>query len=219
LAFSFLASSAHAQFWGVGGTGAEWFDVEWWWTSVFGLEEDWMKAPAIIYNFIIPFIAIFAISLGIIKQLRIFHRNPNIEAVIAFTMAFSTLPSHAFVTLVSWSLAAMGGYAYIAFLALFFIGTTFAFLIKWRGWSGEYAAAGAYVRSLQGMQEQISEIQDQRTTINQSKSNLIERMESGSITQAAYTKRINQLDKQIAELDKEEARMSSRLRTLKRTAP
>jgi hypothetical protein len=103
----------------------EFWSIEYLWKDVFGFPADWIQPRNLIFNFIVPFIALFAVILGMLRNLRIFPRTPSIEIVIAFAMAFMTLPSHIFVVFVSWSLSVAGMWAYVLFLAMFVGGSWF----------------------------------------------------------------------------------------------
>jgi len=98
------------------------YSVEYLWEEVFGLPAEWMIPRNFIFNFMVPFLALFAVCLGMIRAIGMFRRSPNIEVVLAFSMAFLTLPSKWFIWFVAGSLAFAGGYAYILFLIMFFIG-------------------------------------------------------------------------------------------------
>ncbi|MEM5794289.1 MAG: hypothetical protein QXS48_01410 [Candidatus Aenigmatarchaeota archaeon] len=129
--FSSLAVSVKAQEYG------DFWSVEYFWTKVFGLPEEWMPTQNIrnfIFNFMVPFLALYAIILGILRQLRIFWRTPAIEIVVAFAFAFSTLPSKAFITYVYITMALGTVAAYTIFLILFIGGWalySLAYLRKW----------------------------------------------------------------------------------------
>jgi hypothetical protein len=97
------------------------------------IPQDAFKSPGnFIFLLLVPFIAVWAITLGFLKQLRIFPRSPSIETIIAFTMAFATLPSGILTYFVSYALAAAGGYATIMFFVMFFVGVTL-YTINWPG--------------------------------------------------------------------------------------
>jgi len=103
----------------------EWGDlysVEYLWEEVFGLPAEWMIPRNFIFNFMVPFLALFAVCLGMIRAIGMFRRSPNIEVVLAFSMAFLTLPSKWFIWFVSVSLGFMGGYAYVLFFIMFLLG-------------------------------------------------------------------------------------------------
>ena len=58
-------------------------------TNVFGIPQEWLTAQKLIFNVIIPFLALMAVCLGMLKHLRIFPRAQYVEVLLAFLMAFS----------------------------------------------------------------------------------------------------------------------------------
>ena len=132
-------------------------------TNVFGIPQEWLTVQKIIFNVIIPFIAIMAVSLGMLKQLRIFPRSTNIEILLAFVMAFSTLPTKAFVVFVGWSLAAMGIWAYIIFFLLFIVGSTIFGFMRGKGYVAEYKAS---VDVYNTIQKELQDVRDRRVDLN-----------------------------------------------------
>jgi len=98
------------------------YSVEYLWEEVFGLPAEWMIPRNFIFNFMVPFLALFAVCLGMIRAIGMFRRSPNIEVILAFAMAFMTLPSKFFVWFVSFTLGLAGMYSYILFLIMFFLG-------------------------------------------------------------------------------------------------
>jgi hypothetical protein len=122
---------------------AEWFDVDYLWGDVFGLPSDWLQPRMFLFNFLLPFIALMAICLGMLRSLRIFPRSPNLEILIAFVMAFMTLPSRGFISFVQVSLAFAGGWAYFWFLVMFMGGSALfsvGFLHREAGTMAMYSA-------------------------------------------------------------------------------
>ncbi|MEM7825395.1 MAG: hypothetical protein QW412_00870 [Candidatus Aenigmatarchaeota archaeon] len=89
-----------------------------------------------------PFLAIFAIILGILRQLEIFHRTPGVEMFIAFSMAFMTLPSKIFITIVSVTLGIAGVLSSLGFILLFILGSLL------------YSAGGLFFKPLGFLQQQ-----------------------------------------------------------------
>lgn len=116
-----------------------------------GLEESWLILPDLIWKFIVPFLAIWMICLGFLKQLGIFEKAPEfIGYVISLCMALATLPSHIFVVFVSFILGLSGVWATILFFCMFIVGAT---LYAWR-WGGGQRSAGAYIKILRTSEEE-----------------------------------------------------------------
>lgn len=119
-------------------------------SSILGIPDSWLVFPAFIYQFIIPFAALWVVAYGLIKQLRIFDRPRNFAGVIGFLIAFSTLgPSgylgifgpSAFYSFVSGTLGLAGAFAYLIFISLFFVGGG---LYWWGSVSRSRTSAGVY---------------------------------------------------------------------------
>ena len=117
-------------------------------TNVFGIPSEWLTVQKLIFNVIIPFLALMAVCLGMLKQLRIFPRAREVEFLLAFLMAFSTLPLKWFVTFVTWSLGAMGVWAYIIFFVLFMFGSLLFGITRGRGYVGELQASLSFYNQI-----------------------------------------------------------------------
>lgn len=76
----------------------------------------------LIFRLIVPFIAIWAITLGFMRTLRIFRNSPGLETIISFAMAFATLPTGVFVAFVGALLAFSGVWATMFFFGMFIVG-------------------------------------------------------------------------------------------------
>lgn len=127
------------------------WSVEYFWKEVFGLPEEWLPTQNMrnfIFNFMVPFLALYAIILGILRQLRIFWRTPAIEIVVAFAFAFSTLPSKIFITYVYLTLAFGAVVAYTIFLILFIGGWALYSLVYLRKWGGRADLLKHYRKSM-----------------------------------------------------------------------
>jgi len=203
---------------------AQWeYDINWLWTELFGLPEEWMQVPAIIYNFIIPFIAIFVICLGFLRVIRIFENVPNVEYVLAFCMAFSTLPVHAFVTIVSWTLGIMGGLSYVVFFILFILGLFFYLITRYKLWrvgTGEVDVRKAYIQATKDLLSQASHIRQQRASLNTRKRGLIRKLAHvapNSTDSDNIHNEIAKIDKRLAELEMMEDSLAERRRELKQS--
>jgi len=155
--FLVLITSAKAQEYG------ELWSLEYFWTQVFGLPAEWLPSQNLrnfIFNFMVPFLALFTILLGILRQIRIFWRTPAIEIVIAFAMAFLTLPSKIFIILVSLTLAFAGIWGYLMFLFMFIGGSLFYslyFVRRWRGRADIYKHFRSSMTHLSNEEKILSE--------------------------------------------------------------
>ena len=150
LTFFLLVNSVHAQ---------EFWSPEYLWTEILGLPQEWTQPREFLFKFMIPFIALYAILLGLLKSLRIFPTTSYINWVLAFAMAFMTLPSRIFVTIVGITLGFAGMFGYIIFLAMFFGGSYLyakGFLHKHAGIAATYKAYKESIRHMEKDEEILS---------------------------------------------------------------
>jgi len=123
--------------------------------GIFGLDPSWTQPKLFLFNFLLPFIALFAIILGTIRNIRIFPRSPTIEVAIAFIMAFMTLPSKGFILFVNVTLGIAGGFAYILFLGMFFFGSFFFAIGFGHRTLGEAGIWAAYNRERKRLEDEV----------------------------------------------------------------
>jgi len=91
-----------------------------------GLPSDWMYVPAIIYLFILPFAAIYTLVWAFLQSLGIFSNvSSSINRVLAFIIAFLTIPMGWFVKLVWVLFSFMGASSVVIFVATFVVGIFF----------------------------------------------------------------------------------------------
>lgn len=115
--FTLLVKSVKAQEFG------DFFSPQYLWTQVLGLPAEWVQPQQFLFNFVIPFIALYTIILGLLRNLRIFPMATYTNWVIAFAMAFMTLPSRIFVTIVGIVLGFAGIFGFFIFIVMFFVGS------------------------------------------------------------------------------------------------
>jgi len=91
-----------------------------------GLPQEWMYMPAIIYLFILPFAAIYALVWAFLQSLGIFTNVPSsINRVLAFIVAFLTIPMGWFVKMIWILFSFMGAWSVVIFVATFIVGVFF----------------------------------------------------------------------------------------------
>ncbi|MEM5872775.1 MAG: hypothetical protein QXV63_00905 [Candidatus Aenigmatarchaeota archaeon] len=79
--------------------------------------------PAFIYFFLLPFVAIYAITWAFLKQIKIFEGlGRNLEGLFAFIIAFMTLPMGTFILLVAFWFSVMGAFSVAVFVVMFLAG-------------------------------------------------------------------------------------------------
>ena len=99
--------------------------VSWVFISL-GLPEEWMYVPAIIYLFLLPFAAIYTLVWAFLQSLGIFANVPSsVNRVLAFIVAFLTIPMNSFVRMVWVLFSFMGIFSVVIFVATFIIGIFF----------------------------------------------------------------------------------------------
>jgi len=133
--------------------------------TMLGLPNEWMYVPAIIYLFILPFTAIFAIVWAFLQSLGIFtNLSPKINRLLAFIIAFLTIPIGWFTKLVWVLFSFMGAWSVVVFVATFIIGVFFrGFGVARREYS---LALKTYESVGKELENQISELQKKVDELN-----------------------------------------------------
>jgi len=94
--------------------------------KMLGLPETWLYVPAIIYLFILPFAAIYTLVWAFLQSLGIFTNVPSsVNRVLAFIIAFLTIPIGWFVKLVWVLFSFMGAWSVVIFVVTFVVGVFF----------------------------------------------------------------------------------------------
>lgn len=106
----------------------DFWSAEYFWTQVLVLPREWLPYESIqnfLMSFLVPFLGLYMILLGLIKKVEIFRGFKWIEATIAFVMTFLTLPSKIFITIVSIAFGVMGIWGFGVFFFVFVLGSYF----------------------------------------------------------------------------------------------
>ncbi|MEM5843915.1 MAG: hypothetical protein QXX07_02620 [Candidatus Aenigmatarchaeota archaeon] len=149
------------------------WSAEYLWKEVFGLPAEWLQPRNFLFNFLVPFLALYVMLLGLLRQLRIFWRTPAIEIVIAFAMAFMTLPSKIFLVYVQITLGLAGVWGYTMVLLMFIVGSLlyslgyifkpYAFLQRQRTMANIYKTykkgTESLEKQLEGIRAKIADVQ------------------------------------------------------------
>ena len=126
--------------------------------QMLGLPSEWMYVPAIIYLFILPFAAIYTLVWAFLQSLGIFTNVPSsVNRVLAFIIAFLTIPMGWFVKLVWVLFSFMGAWGVVIFVATFLVGVFFRGLTISRRELEEYKKF--VVRSKKEAQEIIKDLE------------------------------------------------------------
>jgi len=80
--------------------------------------------PAFLYFFLLPFVAIYAITWGFLTQIRIFgdENTRRLNPLLAFIITFLTLPMGIFLILLSFWFSVLGGFSIAVFVLMFLAG-------------------------------------------------------------------------------------------------
>ena len=121
-----------------------------------------------IYNLqSVPLIAIFAATLGLMREIKIFESSRNIQNTLAAVMAFSTIPTHALYLIVAVMLAINAYLSIFVFLGLFFIGGLGYFWEGLRKTQIRWTSANLYKSYKEGSDRLLQEIDAFRAKIAQ----------------------------------------------------
>ena len=136
-----------------------------------GLPQEWMYIPAIIYLFLLPFAAIYTLVWAFLQSLGIFTNVPSsVNRVLAFIIAFLTIPIGWFIKLVWILFSFMGAWSVVIFAATFIVGIFF------RGYGvvgKEYALALKTYESVH--KELVNKINELKKRVDELSSDDIER--------------------------------------------
>lgn len=116
---------------------------------------------------IFPFLALWVIIFGIMSEIRIFRRGQNIRIVLSFLIAIMAAPTGALVWVVKTLFALYGGFAFVIFIVLMFVGTALWGMATWGLWgSGSllkqdtWKKAGDRMKTSIKRQEKIRRLQE-----------------------------------------------------------
>ena len=89
-----------------------------------GLPSEWAYVPAIIYLFILPFAAIYALVWAFLTTLEIFvgPQSTKVNRLLAFIITFLTIPVGAFTRMVWVLFSFMGAWSVAIFAIMFIVG-------------------------------------------------------------------------------------------------
>ena len=157
LTSALLVSSVFAQSYN------QWFDTRYI-ADMLRISDSYLQGTNILWDLIIPFIAIMAICLGFLRTLRIFRNSAVLEGIIAFCMAFATLPSGIFVVIVNFMLGFSGTVAVVMFFAMFLVGVVLYSI----NWIGGTASAGSVERKLRDAYKRRAQLDEKMANLRQS---------------------------------------------------
>lgn len=176
-----------------------------------GVPPEWLYPPELIFNFIVPFLAIFAVVLFFMRAIRIMPYNSKLEAFISFLIAFSTLPTHVFFWLVSVMLQALGYLAFFAFVGLFAIGVAMYTTRKSIGWHQKIQRMNTHHRRIMMLEANLRREIDR---MDQREDDIKERMFEENISDSEF----NRLERELATIRKRKAELTDHLESARREA-
>jgi len=159
----------------------------WFLTDICGITGGWLTASKVLYMIILPFLSVWLIVYGFMAELRIFRRARKVNGLLAFLIAFSTLPTHLFFWYVNIIFNILGIWSVVAFGLIFLSGTWYYFIRRKSDWVSEASIAQTEAAGLKS-------IRDELKTLLRQKKELAEEI--------SYEKDPKKLDKLIGLRDK-----------------
>lgn len=156
--------------------------------GLFGFPPSWVVFPNFIWYALVPFLGIFTIVYGFLKELRIFKRTRWSIPVLAFLITFSTMPLRIFVLLVNFMFQFLGAWSVGIFGFIFFIGTLYYAKLRKADWGTAVASAQLENEALESARKDLKNLYEERSII------------ISDITDAKG-KRLNELTEKLEKLD------------------
>jgi len=123
----------------------------------FGLPEEAVKFPNIIWRVITPFLSVWLIVYAFMKELRIFRRTRWINGILSLLIVISTIwPLGFFISVVNWLFSFLSIWAVIVFVAMFTVGVYFLYIKRSHEWGTGAAVAGAHQDMVKGLKDDLA---------------------------------------------------------------
>jgi len=158
--------------------------------EVFRFPSDWVEFPKFVKYVLVPFLGIFTIVYGFLRELRIFKRTKWSIPVLTFLITFSTMPLGFFVTIVNWVFQILGTWSVLMFGFIFFIGVLYYAKVRKAEWGSAVASAQIENEVLDSIRKHLKEFYEER-------SDLVAEMAD------ARGKRLQDLSARIQKIDEE----------------
>ncbi len=109
--------------------------------TALGFPTGWLRPDTFIWYAFLPLLGVTMVVYGLLTVINIFGRNrPGFYFLLAFLIAFSTIPMGLFVVFVSLIFSFIGTWSMLIFVALFIGGTIYFFIARTKSWrAGEFA--------------------------------------------------------------------------------
>jgi len=134
--------------------------------NVFTQQNVEMETYTVLQYLFFPFISLWLILYGILIELRIFRKRDALNGLLAFFIAIVASVTGGLVIAVRWIFMAMGGYGFLAFAALFFVGVTMWVGARFLEWGVPGFSRGGFGRHFKqsqkvfGIEREIGRQQD-----------------------------------------------------------
>jgi len=128
-----------------------------------GLPPEWLRVPQVFWYVILPFITVFTVVYGLMKELRIFrHVTNKIYVVLAFCFSMLLLPSGVLTYIVVNLYAFGAAFAAITFGVVFMLGVVlWGLATSWRWW-GDVTYERALTNNINYMYKNLREMERQK---------------------------------------------------------
>jgi len=131
------------------------------WKGLFGFDPAWLNEPRqLVINAIIPPLAIFVIFLGMMRAIRLNQFMGNMDVAIALVVMFATLFTGGLAWLNTYVLAAMGQFAFFAFVSMFGVGVVFYWIGYYRERKLQSGLHASYLRDANSLEVRIKKIRE-----------------------------------------------------------
>jgi len=110
---------------------------------------------------VFPFLALWMIIFGIMSEIRIFRRSQTTRIILTFLIAVMAAPTGALVWMVKALFALYGGFAFVVFIGMLFLGTVLWAIATARIWDvgGGWEGAGKRMQQQIKRQDKIRQLQ------------------------------------------------------------
>jgi len=140
----------------------QWIGVNW-----FGISPAVYNWSMLLYFGIIPFLAIWIIVYAFLKELRIFRRSRNLNGLLAFLIAFMTVPTNVLFWVVNFLFILMGYWSVLMFALLFGVGAYLYMIRRKAQWVSSATIDEAEAAVLKSTTNEIKMILQQKKELTE----------------------------------------------------
>jgi hypothetical protein len=179
-----------------------------------GFPKGWLSSEKFIWYAFLPLMGVWLIIYGFLDRIKIF--KGSISAVLAFVMAFSTIPLGVFIVLVATLFSIMGTYATFMFVALFIIGTIFFFRARVKGWKAGSIEAEIFDEKIQARIREKETWEKQTKDIRKEMEELTKKAKSQEIQLAEYEALMTELRERLVSAEQNLKSKDTEIKYLKK---